>query len=100
MPEVEIELPRHRVGVVAVGLFDDEQIAELRAVAKERQLVLASPSPRESRLDLAGIGEPEPRLAEKIQTDVGERDVLFEHRAVTDPLAEPLREHEIAVREP
>ena len=97
MPEVEIELTRHRIGVAAVGLLDQQKVAEATAIAEEGERVFAASSCFETRLDFAGIGKPQPRLAEQIQSNVGERDILFEHRPVADPLAEPLREHQIAV---
>ena len=42
MPRVEQELPRHRVGEVAVRLLDEQQVAEVAAVAQEGELVLVA----------------------------------------------------------
>jgi Rieske Fe-S protein len=53
-----------------------------------------------SRFDLAGVGVPQPRLAEEVEPDVGQRDVLLQHRAMAHPLAEALRQDQVAVREP
>jgi hypothetical protein len=66
MPGVEIELARHGVGVVAIGLLDEQQIAKLPALAQERQRVLAATGAGKARLDLARVGKPQPCLAEKI----------------------------------
>ena len=52
------------------------------------------PVRRIARLDLARVGEPQARLAEQVEPDVGERQVLLEDRPFADPRAEPLREHE------
>ena len=100
VPGVEIELPRHRVGEVAVRLLDQQQVAELR---RRRAGTRARPRPAragEARLDLAGVGEPQPRLAQQIEPDVGEGDVLLQHRPVPDPFAQSLREDQVAVAEP
>ena len=99
VPLIEQELPRDRVGVVAVRLLDEQQVAEFAAVAEVRELVLAAARRRVARLDLAGVREPQPRLAEQVEPDVGRGDVLLEHRALADPLAQPLGEHEAVVGE-
>ena len=39
----------------------------------------------DARLDLARVGEPQPRLPEEVEPDVGERDVLLEDRARCPP---------------
>ena len=80
---------------VAVGLLDELHVAEFALVAQVRELVLGAAG----ALDLAGEVSNMPRLAEQIQADVGERDVLLEHRSVADPLAEPLRERPGVVAE-
>ena len=56
MSEVEVELPRHRIGVVAVRLFDQKQIAVLRGVAEKGERVFAAPPAFETRFDLTGVG--------------------------------------------
>jgi len=100
VPVVEQELPRDRVGVAAVRLLDDEQVAELVGVAPERELVLVAARALDARLDLAGVAVPQPRLSDQVEPDVGERDVLLDHRPFAHPLAQPLGEHEVAVGEP
>jgi hypothetical protein len=80
-------------------LLGQQQVTELAGVAQEGELVLAASGRCESRLDFAGVRKPQPRLAQEIEADVGLRDVLLEDRAVTDPLAEALREYERRVAE-
>ena len=58
VPCVEQELPRHRVGEVAVRLLDQEQVAERVAVAQVRELILVAAFAGVARLDLARIREP------------------------------------------
>ena len=100
MPRVEQELPRRRVGKIAVRLLGEEEIAKLSGLAQERELILVAARGPEAGLHFTGIGEPQPRLAEKVEADVGLRDVLFEHRPMTDPFAQALRENERRVAEP
>jgi hypothetical protein len=50
--------------------------------------------------DLARIREPHARLTEKVEADVGLRDVLFEDRPVAHPFAKALREDERRIAEP
>ena len=97
MPDVEIELPRDRVGVVAVRLLDQQQIAEVAAIAKQCELVLGAPPAIHACLDFGGIREPHSRLAEQIETDIGKGDVFLEHGTVSEPLAQALGEDQIAV---
>ena len=98
--DVEEILPDDGRGKVAIRLLDEQQVAIAGAVAQVRQLILAASRLAVARLDLARVGEPQPRLAEQVETDIGRRDVLLEHRAFADPFAEPLREYEVVVAEP
>ena len=68
-------------------------------VAHERELVLVAAARLEAGFDLARIREPHARLAQKIEADVGLRDVLFEDRPVADPFAQTLREDERRIAE-
>ena len=81
-------------------MLDEKEVAELGRVAQERELVLVAAVERIPRLDLAGVGEPHPRLSDEIETHVRLRDVLFEHGPVADPFAQPLREDERRIAEP
>ena len=62
--------------------------------------ILVATRGAEAGFDFAGIGEPQPRLAEEVEADVGLRDVLFEHRPVAHRFAQALREDERRVAEP
>src|SRR2546430_10233650 len=45
-------------------------------------------------IELAGIGEQQPRLPDEIERQVGEAQVLLQRRRVSDPLAQALRSEE------
>src|SRR6188508_3467762 len=100
MPRIEQELPGRRVREIAVGLLDDKKVAEIARRAHERELVLVAAVRLEAGFDLARIREPHARLTEKVEADVGLRDVLFEDRTVAHPFAKPLREDERRIAEP
>ena len=100
VPLVEQELARHGVRVVPVGLFDEQQVAELAAIAQERELVLAPARRRVACLDFLCVREPHPALPQQVQPDVGERDVLLQRRTLADPLAEALRKNDPVVGQP
>jgi len=51
-------------------------------------------------LDLSGQREELTRLADAVQREIRERDVLFDDRRVTAPLREPVTQHEPIVAEP
>ena len=67
--------------------LDQPDVAELAVVAQVGQVVLGAAG----ALDRAGVGEQRARLAELVERDVGQRDVLLELRRAADPLAQPLR---------
>ena len=71
-------------------------VAELDRVAEVRQRVLVAPLP----FDLAGALQEQRRLADEVERDVGERDVLLEDRRVPAPLGQPVAQHEPVVAEP
>ena len=54
-------------------------------------------APTSARLDFTRIGQPQPPLPEQVEADIGQRDVLLQHRAVAHPFAEPLRQHDIGI---
>jgi hypothetical protein len=100
MPCVEEELPRGGVGEIPIGLLYQQQVAELGGNRAEKRGRPRSARRRESRLDFARVRKPQARLTQEIEADVGLRDVLFEDRAVANPLAQALREDERRVAEP
>ena len=79
-----------------MGKLDELHVAVRVLVAQECELVLArGPSPSTSPAYVSHSRA----LAEQVEADVGQRDVLLQHRAVPDPLAEPLREDDVVVAE-
>ena len=64
-------------------------------VAQVGKVVLAAPL----ALDLAGIGVEQPRLADQVERQVGERDVLLQHGRPPRPLRQPMPEHQRVVGE-
>jgi hypothetical protein len=48
----------------------------------------------------AGVRQQQPRLSDQVERDVGERDVLLDHRAVAAPLRQPLAEDQRGVGQP
>ncbi|CAM5269130.1 hypothetical protein SALBM217S_04045 [Streptomyces griseoloalbus] len=84
----EVQLAGDGVGEVAVGLFDQLEVAEGALLAQEGQFVL-----------VAGHRQQDPGLAEQVERDVGEGDLLLEHGGVPGPLAETVGEHQGVVAE-
>jgi hypothetical protein len=79
---------------VAVRLLEQLVRAELVLVAEIREIILRL-VPRRSR-----IGQETARVAEEVEADVAECDVLFEFGCVRDPLPQPVRENERVIAEP
>ena len=76
------------MGEVAVRLLDQLEVAEGALLAQIRQLVL-----------VADEGEQHPGLAEQVQGDVGEGDLLLQDGRVARPLPQPVGEHQRVVAE-
>jgi hypothetical protein len=74
-----------------VRQLEQHRVQVLLLEAQHRQLVLVEA--------VGGAGQREQcaRLAEQVEREVGQRQVLFEHRAVPAPLAVALRQDEGAV---
>ncbi len=68
------------------------------AVAAGAHVVAVDVAP--GALELAGTGEQAASLAEQVERQVEQRDVLLELRRACCPLAQPLPEHEPVVAEP
>jgi hypothetical protein len=61
--------------------------------AQKRELILVS-----SRgFQAARVGQEEPRLADQIERNVGERELFLENRCVSAPLGQALSEDERAI---
>ena len=78
---------------VTIGQFEQGPVAELRLIAKvgERIFVAALV------LKQGSMRQKQARLSDKIERHIGERNVLFEHRAMAAPLGQTLTEHQCAV---
>src|SRR6188768_244050 len=96
LPGIEQELANDRVAEVAVRLLDQRQVEVLRLLAPIRERILAATL----ALELARVRQEEPSLAEEVERDVREPEILLERRRVPDPFAEPLREHQVRVGQP
>src|ERR1700686_340756 len=95
LPGVEQPLAHDRLAKVAVRLLGECQVGELRRITQKGQRVLVTPA----ALDLARVGEQQPRLPDQVQGEVGERQILLERRRLAGPLAEALPEYETRVTE-
>src|SRR5207248_6406504 len=95
MPHIEVELPRCCHGIVTVWLFDKQNISEIACIAEERELVLIAGS----TLDVACVPQPKTRMSQQVQSNVGQRDIFFEHRTMPAPLGQALAENEAVVSE-
>ena len=93
MPGVEQELPHQRVAEVAVRPLDQQQVAEVPGVAQIGEVVGGAPL----ALDLGGEAQPHLRLADQVERDVGERDVLLQHRRVAAPFGDAVAEDQRGV---
>ena len=85
---VEQELAHQRLAEVAVRALDEEDVAEVPGVAQVGEVVGAAAL----ALDLGGEAEPELGLADQVERDVGERDVLLERRGVAAPFRDAVAE--------
>ena len=93
MPGVEQELAHQRLAIGTVGLFDQQEIAEAAGIAQIGEIVGAvAPA-----LDLAGKTEPELRLADQVERDIGNGDIFFQHRRMAAPFGNPVAEDEAIV---
>ena len=87
--QVEIEqMPSDRLREVAVGLLDQQAVAEIEHVAVEGELV-----------SVARLAEQQGRLANQVEREVGEAEIDLERRRVPAPFAEPLAEDQRVVAE-
>ena len=82
-------------GEVAVLLLDEQAVDELALVTHEGVVVLGAAG----AVELGGARVHRARLAEQVERDVRQRDVVLERRRPRRPLREPVREHEAIVRD-
>src|SRR3546814_7704042 len=91
----EEELPRHRLGEIAVGLLDEQAVAVIEHVAMEGEPVAVAVPP----FDFAGVVQEVRRLADEVERDVGKAEVDLDRRRMTTPFAEALAEEQAVVAE-
>ena len=84
VPGVEEELAGHGDGKIAVLLLDQQMVAVGVRVAQKRQPVGVAAL----ALDLARQSQPEAGLADQVQGDVGECNILLQHRRVAAPFGQ------------
>ena len=77
------QVPRDRLGKVAVRLLDKEAVPEVENVAVKGELIAVTRFAKQKR-----------RLADEIERKVGKADVDFQHRGVSAPFAKPLTKHQ------
>ena len=79
---------------VAVRLLDEQAVPVLAGVAQIGEIVLAQRPARERRR----VVVQRARLADEVEPDIGERDVLLQRRGVAAPFGQPVPEHQRVVR--
>ena len=92
---VEEKLPHDGERVVPIGKFDQMSVAIVDRLTEIREIILAS----SLSFDLPSELEKERRLADQVESDVRERDVLFENRSVPTPLRKSMAEYKAVVTE-
>jgi hypothetical protein len=92
----EQKLANNRVPEVALGQLDHQCVPILAIGAQIGERILISPL----GFNLARALQEQVRFANEVERDVRERDVLFENRTMSAPLAQPMAEDEPIVTEP
>ena len=95
MVGIEQHASHRRESEIPVGQFDQRAVAELVVFAQVGKRVLVAAA----ALHLAGQRQPQPRLADQVERNVGRGDVFFEGRRVPEPLRQPLAEDQRVVTE-
>ena len=81
-------MPRHRPREVAVGLLDQQAIAEIEHVAVESQLVA-----------VARLFEQMRRLPDQVERQVRKAEIDLQHRPMPAPFAQALAEDQRVIAE-
>jgi hypothetical protein len=89
------ELARHREREISARKLHDQCVPELDGFAEVGQRVGGPPLP----FDLASQLQQKVRLADEVERDVGQRDVLLEDRPMAAPFRETMAEDEAIVAE-
>src|SRR5690606_33138417 len=95
------QMPHDGLREVTIRLLDQQHVTPVRRVAKigERVLV-ASRLSGVAALDLPGIGVGGSRLADQVEREIAEREILLEHRRVADPFRYAMTEDQRVIGEP
>nr|GEU28106.1 putative aminotransferase [Tanacetum cinerariifolium] len=86
MPGVEVKLPHHGVGVVAVGLLQQQAVLEIVGVAVVGQAVLVAAR----AFQFSRVRVPQARLPQQVERHVGQRHVFLQRRALAAQAAQLL----------
>ena len=89
------QLPAHGHGEVAVLQLHEKTVDELAFVTQEGIVVLRAAA----AVERGGVRIQGARLAEQVESDVGERDILLQRGCARRPLRQAVREHERVVGE-
>lgn len=79
--------------------LDERVVGEFALGAEVRVIVFGARASVQRGFQRGRVRVQQPRLADEVEAHVGERDVLFEHRAVAAPLGVALAENQRRVRE-
>src|SRR4029079_8921704 len=88
--DAEQKLPDDGEAEITLGELQHQRVAKVDRVAEIGERVLVSSLPFHGRREL----EEQARLADQVERDVGEGDVLLEDRSMAAPLGQPVSEHE------
>ena len=89
----EKELTKDRVREIAVRPFGHHHMPERGAVAKEGVIILALPA----ALDLGRVAIAHAGRADQVKRHVRQRQILFQHRRMAAPFAQPVAEDQMVV---
>ena len=78
---------------IAVRPFDHQHVTEIRAVAKEGVIILTAAI----TLDLGSVSIAHPRRPDQVQRHVRQCQILFQHRGVAAPFAEPVAKDQMVI---
>ena len=96
MPCVKQELAHDRLAEIAVGLFDQQQIAEIPDVTvKGKPIRIAT-----RVFDLTRQIQPKRGLADQVQRGIRQRDVFFQHGGVAAPFRDAVSQNKGVIPHP
>ena len=81
---------------IAIRLLDQQHVAPQPDVAEVGEIVLVVARP----LRLGGERVERPGLADQVEADIGQRQLLLEHRRMPGPFRQPVPQHQRVVGPP